>query len=248
MLHWQTTCPLNFIADSVKQTKSGCIGFKFCDHFYVWMWTKKLLLEPLLRMHDFCGQRLKLWTLWLQSYRLFSLKGTNPLIASIISLQNWKFLKYFLYWCNDFFPKQFQRLLFWLFDKKILLNKRTDFAVASSFKPQQIKFQASTNPCEACFTRIYVDLTINWKAFSGDQFGHLLVSILKLYILGRGKIVLWGYQFVLILLLRSSLFFYVSSFSGHLDCFCCHCCCFGCYCCCFWSCCCSNLEVTRTSK
>ena len=145
MLHWQTSCPLNFIADSVKQTKSGCNGFKLCDHFYVWMWTKKLLLEPLLRMHDFCGQRLKLWTLWLQSYRLFSLKGTNPLIASIISLQNWKFLKYFLYWCNDFFPKQFQRLCFDFLTRKyfwtsgqILLSHQVSSLNKSSFKPQQI--------------------------------------------------------------------------------------------------------------
>ena len=66
-----------------------------------------------------CGQFFK-------TSRLLSLPGPNPPIASIISFQSWKFNFCF----NSFW--------FWVFERKRLLNKRPDFAVASSFKPEQI--------------------------------------------------------------------------------------------------------------
>ena len=66
-----------------------------------------------------CGQFFK-------TSRLLSLPGPNPPIASIISFQSWKFNFYF----NSFWFRGF--------DQKRLLNKRPDFAVTSSFKPEQI--------------------------------------------------------------------------------------------------------------
>ena len=67
-----------------------------------------------------CGQFFK------SSLKLLSLLGPNPPIASIISFQSWKFNFCF----NSFW--------FRVFDQKRLLNKRPDFAVTSSFKPEQI--------------------------------------------------------------------------------------------------------------
>ena len=67
-----------------------------------------------------CGQFFK------SSLKLLSLLGPNPPIASIISFQSSK---------SNFC---FNSFWFRVFDRKRLLNKRPDFAVASSFKPEQI--------------------------------------------------------------------------------------------------------------